>query len=91
MGVPQSGRPADRFGEEGVSYSGVRIVVKPVAPRHYDVTVSVGGGDLKRHAVEHVVVNTSEVVLDDDIWFADATVDVGVPIDGHGDTVWIWT
>lgn len=90
MSSPTTKPPTTQLGDETVTYEDVRVVITPEAPYHYQVEVSRPDGERFEHAVERVIVNTAEVSLDDTIWFADATLDVGVPIDGPGDTVWVW-
>lgn len=82
--------PPDMLCSETVTYECVRVVVMPAGPHHYDVDVNDGAGVAVHHAVERVIVNNAELQLDDPIWFVDSEVDVGLPVDGHGDTVWIW-
>lgn len=72
------------------TYTGVQAVIRPEAPDHYSVEIRDGSGASHVHAVERVVVNTAEVHLDDPIWFVGAKIDIGVPIDGHGEVVWAW-
>lgn len=79
-----------RTTEYTTSYEGVQTVVAPEAPDHYTVTVREADGTTHCHAVERAVVNTAGVRLDDPIWFVDVDVEVGVPVDGHGDVVWVW-
>lgn len=74
-----------------VTYEGVRAVITREGPRHYRVTVSEPEGDTTRHAVECVAINATDVRFEDSIWFADVNLDVGVPVDGHGDTAWVWS
>lgn len=77
--------------EDGtVNYEDVRVVITPEAPYHYQVKVSESDGEITAHAVERVRVNAANVLLDDPIWFMDVDVDVGVPVDEPGDTVWVW-
>ena len=75
---------------ETVTYEDVRVVVTPEGPYHYAVTVSEADGTRTEHAVEYVVVNATTISFEDPIWFIDADVDVGVPIEAAGDTAWIW-
>lgn len=75
---------------ETVTYQNVRVAVTPEAPRHYEVKVRKRNDDVVFHDVESVVINTAEVVLDSPIWFVEVGLDVGVPLDDHGDTAWIW-
>lgn len=74
-----------------VTYQEVRVVITPEAPNHCRVEVRDSDGETAVHAVEHVVVNTTEVRIDEPIWFVDVKLDVGVPLDDHGETVWVWT
>lgn len=84
--------PTEQSGGDGaVTYRNVRVVITPEAPRHCRVQVREPDGEHAVHAVEHVVVNTTEVLLDGPIWFVDVKLDVGVPLDEHGDTAWVWT
>ncbi|MFB6096481.1 MAG: hypothetical protein ABEJ74_03745 [Haloferacaceae archaeon] len=77
------------LGDETVTYESVRVVIVPESPRHFTVKVSTDD-EPAVHAVEHVVVNTAEVVLDSSIWFIDVDLDVGIPLAGHGETAWVW-
>lgn len=90
MSAPTLPPPTTGLGDETVTYKTVRAVITPEAPRHFTVTVSISDDETVVHAVEHVVINTAEVVLDSSIWFIDVDLDVGVPIDEHGDTAWVW-
>lgn len=73
-----------------MTYEQVRVVVTPEAPYHYEVAVSETGDERAVHAVEYVAVNATDVRLEEPLWFTGADVDVGVPVEGHGDTAWIW-
>ncbi|MFB6079512.1 MAG: hypothetical protein ABEJ81_00695 [Haloferacaceae archaeon] len=90
MSRPTPHPPPTQFGDETVTYEGVRVVITPEAPHHYRVEVSEADGERRVHAVERVIINTAAVSLDDPVWFADVQLDVGVPIDGPGDTAWVW-
>ncbi|MFW5938707.1 MAG: hypothetical protein ACOCSN_07175 [Halanaeroarchaeum sp.] len=72
------------------SYENVQVVITYEGPYHYAVRVRTGDGDRRTHAVEYVVVNGTTVRFDRPIWFVDAGLDVGVPIDQAGDTAWVW-
>jgi len=73
-----------------VTYEDVRIVITPEGPYHYDVTVSDADGDRIHHAVEYVAINATTVALEEPIWFIDADLDVGVPVNDVGETAWVW-
>jgi hypothetical protein len=73
-----------------VTYEDVRVVIVPEGPYHYEVTVSHADGERTDHAVEHVAINAASVRLDGPIWFVDATLDVGIPVSGVGETAWVW-
>jgi hypothetical protein len=90
MSLPTSSPPPDTRCSETTTYEDVRVVIFPSGPFHYDVDVNDGAGVDCTHAVERVVVNNAEIRLEDPIWFVDSEVDVGLPVDGHGDTVWVW-
>lgn len=68
----------------------VRIVIAPEGPYHFAVTVSHADGRRTHHAVEYVAINGTTVDLEAPIWFIDADVDVGVPIEAAGETAWVW-
>jgi hypothetical protein len=72
------------------SYLDVQTVIRPEAPGHYSIEVRETDGTTHTHAVERVVVNTAEVHLADPVWFVGAKLDIGVPVDGHGEVVWAW-
>ena len=76
--------------EGTVTYEDVRIVITPEGPFHYEVAVNDASGDRTHHAVEQVAINATTVLLERPIWFIDADLDVGVPIEGVGETAWIW-
>jgi hypothetical protein len=71
-------------------YEQARVVITPEGPHHYTVTVSENQDHHVEHAVERVVVNTATITLEDPVWFVDADVDVGVPLSGPVETVWVW-
>lgn len=71
-------------------YKDARVVIDPEGPHHYRVTVSEGPNHHVEHAVERVVINTATVTLDGPIWFVGTDVDVGIPLVGHEETVWVW-
>lgn len=78
------------LGRETVSYTDVRVVITPEGPYHYEVSVGERDGTCTEHAVEYVAVNATTIHFEEPIWFADANLDVGVPIGQAGDTVWVW-
>lgn len=80
----------DPFARETVTYEDVRVVITPEGPYHYEVTVRHIDGDCSDHAVEYVAINATTVFFESPIWFADADLDVGVPIERAGDTAWVW-
>lgn len=82
--------PTNPLARETVTYEDVRIVITPKAPYHYEVAVSETDGDRTDHAVEYVAINATNVLLESPIWFVDADLDVGVPIERAGDTAWVW-
>lgn len=82
--------PSNQLERGSVTYENVQAVITPEAPYHYRVQVNDPDGDTTVHAVEYVVINTARVTLDDPIWFVDVKLDVGIPVDDHGDTVWVW-
>jgi hypothetical protein len=87
----QTPAPQTNHLEDGtVNYENVRVVIVPEAPYHYQVKVSDADGERTDHAVERVLINATNVLLEDPIWFMDVDVDVGVPVDEPGDTAWIW-
>lgn len=90
MSSPTPPPSTTTVGNETVTYQDVRVAVTPEAPRHYQVKVRKLNDEIVFHAVESVVINTAEVVLDGPIWFVEVGLDVGVPLAGHGDTAWIW-
>lgn len=73
-----------------VTYEDVRVVITPEGPYHYSVVINDDDGDKTEHAVEYVAINATTVYLEDPIWFIDANVDVGVPVQRAGETAWIW-
>lgn len=90
MSGTTSARPTNQLEKGTATYENVRVVITPEGPRHFEVQISDSADERTRHAVERVVVNTAEVLLDGPIWFIDAELDVGVPICGAGDTAWVW-
>lgn len=90
MSAPTLPPTTAKFGDETVTYENVRVAITPEAPDHYRVEVRKPNDETVFHAVESVVINTAEVALGGPIWFIEVGVDVGVPIDDHGDTVWVW-
>lgn len=91
MSDPVSAIPTKEVEGGTVTYEDARVVITPEAPYHYQVKVSDPDGDVTVHEVEYVVVNTTEIRVDDPIWFIDVELDIGIPLDGHGETVWVWT
>lgn len=90
MSERTSGPPKQLLKEGTTTYENARVIITPEGPRHYRVVVSKHDDEHVRHAVERVIVNTAEVSLESPIWFVDVKVDVGVPLDEPGDTVWVW-
>lgn len=90
--MSETGHRTHREGQrwETVSYERARVTIVPEGPFHYRVVVSEAPGHRVEHAVERVVINTGPVYLDGPIWFVDAKVDVGVPVTGPEETVWVW-
>jgi hypothetical protein len=87
----QTPAPQTNHLEDGtVNYEDVRVVITPEAPRHYRVKVSDLDGEVSVHAVERVRINATNVRLEDPLWFMGVEIDVGVPVDEPGDTVWVW-
>lgn len=90
MSDPTPALPTNQLERAATTYEDARVVITPEAPRHYDLNVSASDGEITEHAVERVLVNTTEVRLGGPIWFVDVKLDVGIPVDDHGDTVWVW-
>jgi hypothetical protein len=90
MTSPPTTHATGRLDRGNVTYRNARVVITPSGPHHYDVDVSVRPGETTRHAVERVVVNTAEMTFETPVWFIDVELDVGVPVDGPGDTLWVW-
>jgi hypothetical protein len=89
--VDSTPQPPSSETKSGVTtYTNVQTVITPEAPGHYAVEVREADATTRTHAVERIVVNAAEISLEDPIWFVDAKVDVGVPVDGHGEVVWVW-
>ena len=88
-GMRPASRPT-RLDRGTVTYDGVRVVITPEGPFHYEVAVRDADGDRTDHAVEYVAINATLVRLDDPIWFIDADLDVGVPVGDAGETAWVW-
>lgn len=73
-----------------VTYEDVRVVIRPEAPYHYHVEVSLEDGQRVSHEVEFVAVNATNISLESPIWFIHADLDVGVPLMHPGETAWVW-
>lgn len=90
MSDPERALPVNQLEGGTETYRDVRVVIAPEAPYHYRVEVSGPDGEPAVHAVERVVINTTKVLLDSPICFVGVKLDVGVPLDTHGDTAWVW-
>ena len=82
--------PSSEMTHGVTTYTNVQTVISPEAPGHYAVEVREADATRRTHAVERVVVNAAEIGLEDPIWFVGAKVDIGVPVDGHGEVVGVW-
>lgn len=91
MSDPAPALPTNQLEGGTVTYENARVVITPEAPYHYQVKVSEPDGEITVHDVEYVVINTTKILIEDPIWFIDVELDVGIPLDDHGETVWIWT
>jgi hypothetical protein len=85
-----SAPPPNPLASGTVTYEDARIGILPEGPRHYEVLVDRAGGGQAEHAVEYVVLNATHIDVDDPLWFADATLHVGVPESETGETAWVW-
>lgn len=73
-----------------VTYEAARVVITPEGPFHYAVTVSQQFGERTDHAVEHIAINATTIHVEDTLWFHEADIDIGIPLDDTGETAWIW-